>query len=258
VDDNLYEIVDLDGMIVVPRILSSFRSDFSPVLSNQEIILIGGYDSVIKDNWQIGSYFVDISQTPFDEFLLPFVGLDSERQDTFCDVNDTYMFCIGGFFSPEYINDFKVFDLTNKSFIGDTLLNVGRISDAVVNLDSQSVVIIGGIGQSGYLSDIITLDLDNQHFAVFENILNFPRANHTVTQINSDEILIIGGGPNVDSSHSAELLDLGTGESTLLPWRMKVPRIGHTATLLPDGRVLVAGGNATDKTVEVFTPRSPQ
>ena len=69
-------------------------------------------------------------------------------------------------------------------------------------------------------------------------------------------MLIIGGGPTVNSSHTAELLNLTTVESTLLPWRMTVPRVGHTATLLPDGRVLVAGGSATDRTMEVFNPRS--
>jgi hypothetical protein len=258
VDDNLYEVVDLENEIVVPRILASYRNEYFPIIYNQEIILVGGYDTDTKDNWQLNSYELDVSQIPYLESILPFIGLDSERQDVLCEVNDSMMICIGGYASPSYLSEVKVFDLSTKSATSGTHLSVGRIRTAMANIDNQSSVIVGGLGQSGYLSDVNFIDSDGQSITNYDNTLAYSRANHTATLINSNEVLIIGGGPTVEASHSAELLDLTTGQSTLLPWRMKVPRVGHTATLLPDGRVLVAGGSATDRRMEVFNPRMSQ
>ena len=256
VDDNLYEVVDLENEIVIPRILASFKTDYFPIFSDQEIILVGGYDTVVKDSWQINSYELDVSEFPFNEFILPLISLDSERQDVMCSVNNLRLICIGGYANSSYVDELKVFDLLTKSAVGGTSIPVGRIKSALVNIDNQSMALVGGLGQSGYLSDITVIDLYNLDLTVFEDALHFPRANHTATLINTNEVLIVGGGPTVEASHSAELLDLTTGESTLLPWRLKVPRVGHTATLLPDGRVLIAGGSATDRRMEVFNPYS--
>ncbi len=257
VDDNLYEIVDLENNIVVPRILSSYRTEYFPVIVDQEIILIGGYDTDTKDAWQINSYELNLSQIPYLESILPFIGLDSERQDVFCNVNNLKMVCFGGYANSSYLSEVKIFDLTTKSATGSTNLSVGRIGAALANIDNQSLVVVGGLGQAGYLSDVIFINLVSQNIISFEYTLKFSRAYHTATYlVNSNQLLIIGGGPTVEASHTAELLDLTTGESTLLPWRMKVPRVGHTATLLPDGRVLVAGGSATDRRMEVWNPRS--
>jgi len=256
VEDNLYEVVDLGNEIVAPRILSSYRIEYFPIIYNQEIILVGGYDTDIKDNWQINSHELDVSQNPYLESILPFIRLDSERQDVLCDVNNLKMVCIGGYANPFYLSEVKVFDLSTKSAIGGTYLPVGRAKAALANIDNQSLVVVGGIGQPGYLTDVSFVDLDSQNITSYENALTYSRANHTATLINSNEVLIIGGGPTVEASQSAELLDLTTGQSTLLPWPMMVSRVGHTATLLPDGRVLVAGGSATDMRMEVFNPRS--
>jgi hypothetical protein len=167
------------------------------------------------------------------------------------------MACIGGYANSSYLNEVQLFDLSTKSATGSIYLSKGRIGAALANIDNQSLVVVGGIGQTGYLSDSNFINLDSQNITSFESVLKYPRAYHTATLlINSNELLIIGGGPTVEASHTAELLDLTTGESTLLPWRMKVPRVGHTATLLPDGRVLVAGGSATDRRMEVWNPRS--
>ena len=256
VEDNLYEVVDLGNEIVAPRILTSYRTDYFPTIYNQEIILVGGYDSDTKVNWQINSYDLDVSQFPYVESILPFISLNSERQEVMCNVNDLSMSCVGGYANSTYLDELKVFDLFTKSAIGGTNLSVGRIRAAIVNIDNQSMAIVGGIGQSGYLSDLNVVDLDLQSITIYEDTLIYARAYHTATLINSNELLIIGGGPTVEASQTAELLDLTTGQSTLLPWRMKVSRVGHTATLLPDGRVLVAGGSATDMRMEVWNPRS--
>ncbi|MDF1526415.1 MAG: kelch repeat-containing protein [bacterium] len=256
VEDNLYEVVDLGNEIVVPKSLASFRTDYFPILNDKEIILVGGFDTVVKDSWQVNSYELDMAQIPFTESILPFISLDSERQDVMCSVNNVRMICLGGYANSSYVDELKVFDLLTKSAMGGTYLPVGRIKSALANIDNQSMVVVGGLGQTGYLSDINVIDLINLKLTVFEDALHFPRANHTATLINTNEVLIVGGGPTAEASRSAELLDLTTGESTLLPWTMKVSRVGHTATLLPDGRVLVAGGNATDRRMEVFNPYS--
>jgi len=256
VADNLYEVVDLGSELAFPRVLASYRTDYFPIIYNQEIILVGGYDSAIKDNWPINSYELDVSQIPYVESILPFVRLDSERQDVSCSVNNLKMVCIGGFAGSSYLNDLDIFDLSTQSAIISTKLSVGRINAALSITDNQSLVVTGGLGQSGYLSDIIFINLVTQNIISYGDVLTYSRASHTATLINSNEVLIIGGGPTVEASQSAELLDLTTGQSTLLPWPMAVPRVGHTATLLPDGRVLVAGGSVTDRRMEVFNPRS--
>jgi len=255
VEDNLYEIVDLENEIVVPRVLSSYRTAYFPIIHDQEIILIGGYDTAALTNWQMNSYGINLSEIPFVETIIPLIILNSERQDVMCEVNNLMLACIGGYAHPLYLDEAIVFDLSSKSALGGTHLSIGRIKAVLVNIDNQSMIISGGIGLSGYISDIQIFNLNNQSIILYEGALIHARANHTAIKISDNEVLIIGGGPTVETSHTAEILDLTTGESTLLPWRMKVPRVGHTATLLPDGRVLVAGGSATDRRMEVWNPR---
>ncbi|MDT8396709.1 MAG: hypothetical protein RRA32_09745, partial [bacterium] len=45
VEDNLYEVVDLKGQLVAPLLISNKRYSFWPVLAQQEILLLGGFDS---------------------------------------------------------------------------------------------------------------------------------------------------------------------------------------------------------------------
>jgi hypothetical protein len=249
VDDNLYEIVDLDEKIAVPRTLSNPRYKYFPLVNNQEAILFGGYDGI--STWFESSLLINFDN--FNEYIWTGLGTSVNRNNPQCISNMDKLSCFGG--ESEII---EVFNLTDGKIDYSIPIFPNIEGFTATSLESGNIIVIGGLeGVTGYKQVKILYPYTGE-FSDLSNDINYERYFHTATILNSNKILIIGGGSNINSAHSAELLDLGTGESTLLPWRMKVPRIGHTATLLPDGRVLVAGGSATDKSVEVFTPRSAQ
>ncbi|MDF1535617.1 MAG: kelch repeat-containing protein [bacterium] len=255
VEDNLYEVVDLKGFEVYPRLLDSYRVDFSVVKYVAEAILIGGFNSVIRDAWRIDSSALDYSDKSISEYILPFLRIDSERISPSCEVINDKLLCVGGQETLNYLSEIVLLDLNTMKAVGTTNLPMGKVGHSISQISGQEAVVVGGFGQVGYLKSCEIINVGSLTFTA-DSKLNVPRAFHTSTLIDTDKLLVIGGGPSTDTSTSAEIIDLTTGESTLLPWRMRVPRAGHTATLLPDGRVLVAGGDTTDRMVEVWNPPS--
>jgi len=255
VEDNLYEVVDILRNESVVKLLSSYRVGFFSVINNQEIILLGGYNSSARDQWMIDSHSIDFSTEIFTESISPFIGLPTERSNTVCTTNQNDLVCVGGFHDLSYLSEIRIFDLNTKTAVGGTNLLAGKIAFNSLIKDDQHLVFVGGLGQAGYLKTIDSFNTKS-FLNISSEAMVYPRANHSATILNDGRVLIIGGGPTLETSTSAEILDLTTGESEELPWRMRVSRAGHTATLLPDGRVLVVGGSMGDKTMEVFNPPS--
>ncbi|MBN2720469.1 MAG: hypothetical protein JXR72_05150 [Proteobacteria bacterium] len=255
VDDNFYEVIDLEKKEISSKSLLSFRVGFFPVIYEQKIVLVGGYNDSARKQWLIGGYKIDISCNPFEETLLPFIGLNSERESTVCEVNQNILICAGGYFNFSYFDEVNTFNILTEIGLGSTQFSEGKIGFQSLIKTTDSQIFIGGINNTGVLEKIDTLNLQN--ISLNEpNFISVGRSNHSGTQVSDGLILILGGGLTAEECRSGEILDLATGESTRLFWKMRVPRIGHSATPLPDGRVLVVGGNLNDRTIEIWNPPS--
>jgi len=253
VDDNFYEVINLKQKEISANFLLSFRVGFFPVIYNQKIVLVGGYNDSGRNQWLTGGYKIDISSNPFEETLLPFIGLDSERERTVCDVNQNILVCAGGYLNFSYFDEIKIFNILTEVGLGSTKFSEGKIGFQSFEKTPDSQVFVGGINNTGVLETIDTLDLQNISINA-QSFISVGRGSHSATLISNELVLILGGGLTAQECRSGEILDLATGESTRLPWKMRVPRIGHSATPLPDGRVLVVGGNLNDRTIEIWNP----
>ena len=245
VGDNLYEIVDLENELVVPRVFSNPRFNYFPILVDQEILLLGGDDGI--STWFENTLLIDAQN--LSEQIWTGLGTSLVRDEPICLSDSIKLSCFGG--NTEIV---EVFDLFSGVIDYSLSILPNMYGFTATLLENGDVVIVGGIEGATTLSEVKLFKPYTGDFSALGAGLIYPRNFHTSTLLSNDHLLIIGGGPTVDSSHTAELLNLTTGESTLLPWRMTVPRVGHTATLLPDGRVLVTGGSATDRTIEVWNP----
>ena len=252
VEDNLYEVVDLGNEASFSMTLNLYRDDYFPILFNQNIYLIAGYNQ--SSNWLIDTSVIQTNSQA--ESVATLMGIASERYNYQCLNNGSNLICTGGSEGINYLNEIVRIDLVAEQNLNSTTLNSHKEHFSILPLSSNRILITGGVGTTGYLNEVELIDLQDGSSTLLGNGLVKYRAKHKSVLIDSDLVLIVGGLEPTQISDSAELLDLTTGQSTLLPWPMKVSRVGHTATLLPDGRVLVAGGSATDMRMEVFNPRS--
>ncbi len=253
-DDNLYEVVDLGNESSFSKTLSLYRDDYFPILFNQNLYLIAGYNQ--SSNWLIDTSVIHTNL--LTESVATLMGIASERYNYQCLNNGSNLICAGGSEGINYLNEIVRVDLVDELNLVSTTLNSYKEHFSLLRLTNNRILITGGIGNAGYLNEVEIIDLQDGSSTLLGNGLVKQRAKHKSVLVDTELVLILGGLEPAQISHSAELLDLTTGQSTLLPWRMKVPRVGHTATLLPDGRVLVAGGSATDRRMEVFNPRMSQ
>jgi hypothetical protein len=245
VEDNLYEVVDINSDLIAPIALSNYRFDFTSLIDSQIIYLFGGKDNV--PNWQDNTLLIDAQD--LSEYIWTTMGSALVRKEPLCVIQSAKIACFGG--STDVI---EVFDIATGK-LENSVSNFPIMNYfSVVHLQNGEIVINGGL--EGVIAknyakkfNVLTGELNDLNFELL-----YSRYYHSATYIAANKILILGGGPTTESSRSAEILDLTTGQSTELPWRMRVSRVGHSATLLPDGRVLVVGGNMGDRTVEVWNP----
>ena len=251
-DDNLYEVVDLENDNSFSVTLNLYRDEFSPIIFDQNLYLIAGYN--LSNNWLIDTSVIETNSLV--ESVATLMGLPSERYNHQCLNNGANLICAGGSEGINYLNEIVRIDLIDKTNLVTTTLNSHKEDFSLLPLSNNRILITGGIGYAGYLNEVEIVDLNDGTSTLLGNGLVKERAKHRSVLVDTNLVLISGGLGLTQTSFTAELLDLTTGESTILPWRLKVPRVGHTATLLPDGRVLIAGGSATDRRMEVWNPRS--
>jgi hypothetical protein len=248
--DSLYEVVDVANEENTTRLLVTDRNEYYPNIYGQEIYLLGGKDT--NESWIINS--TKIESTSFDETMVSTMGITNEKQEVTCVSIDSSIVCLGGMIGTLYTDEIDHFDLEYEVARTPKALSEPKKLFSTTELPDGQLLVVGGVGASGLLSDIEILDLQNVQTTTFEEALINARVYHSATVLPNNKVLIIGGGVSANISNSAEIFDPLTGESVELPWRMRIPRNGHTATLLPDGRVLVVGGNPGDTTMEVFNP----
>lgn len=127
--------------------------------------------------------------------------------------------------------------------------------DAALLNDGQ-VLLSGGSGPDGPLSDAELFDPGTRLFSPAPQGLRFPRHDHRTVALPGGSLLTVGGDGGQGPLDMAEVA-AATGE--VAAWfSTQEGRSGHTATLLLDGRVLILGGRAASgaflRDAEIFEP----
>jgi len=137
-----------------------------------------------------------------------------------------------------------------EGFSARASMSVGRRFHTATFLNTDKILIAGGMDSLGYLKSAELYDPANNSFASLVEMLDF-RGEHTATTLLDGRVLIAGGG---NLASSAELFDPASG--TFMPTgSMIYNRQAHAATRLQDGRLLVTGSFSEDGgTAEIYDP----
>ncbi|MCJ7501383.1 hypothetical protein MUP29_14160 [bacterium] len=103
VDDNLYEVVDLENKNSFSVTLNLYRDDFSPIMFNQNLYLIAGYN--LSNNWLIDTSVIETNSLV--ESVATLMGLPSERYNHQCLNNGANLICAGGSEGINYLNEMR-------------------------------------------------------------------------------------------------------------------------------------------------------
>jgi hypothetical protein len=143
-------------------------------------------------------------------------------------------------------------------------MSQSRKGETATLLPNGTVLVTGGIGDSGFLSSAELYDPATNSWSSAGN-MSTPRYAHAATLLQDGRVLVAGGsyaqGANAIYLSSAEVYDPATNTWSSAA-NMSDARAFHTATLLPSGRVLVAGGFDGDpnfgylSSAEVYDPAS--
>ena len=128
-------------------------------------------------------------------------------------------------------------------------------------LPDGSLLLVGGLGQTGPVTTAFIEAHGSTQPAPLENVVNVPRAWHTSTLLPDGNVLVFGG---LDSAErvvtTPELFDPLTATFSLLRTPGPTPRAHHSATVLTDGTILIAGGLSSDGVLltnaELWDPRT--
>ena len=203
-------------------------------------------------------------------------------------LSDGTVLIAGGFAYGGATATTEIFDPVDKSFTAGPSMLVPRAQHTASPM-ANGVLFSGGINALGAIntaelgSNLLTLDVNNDHYAHTATVLgdgmvlitggfnfyNTPiagaeittwsantlgfssaqdmkaaRAEHTATLLDDGTVLIAGGLNALSfSQSSAEIFDPATGAFTSLTSAMGTPRCLHTATALTNGCVLLVGGS---------------
>jgi len=124
-------------------------------------------------------------------------------------------------------------------------LKQGRRAFTLTRLADETLVVAGGIDQTGRVLDTIELlSPGSPTWTAAMVKMKAPRAHHSASLMQDGTIVFIGGLPSLDApgNNSVERFDPQNDVTRLLTANLGTQRWGHSATLLSDGRVLVVGG----------------
>ena len=140
------------------------------------------------------------------------------------------------------------------------LMNVARTSQTASLLTSGKVLVAGGTGVGGVLSDSELYDPTANLWTV-SGSMTVARTSHTavVLQAGQDvgKVLVAGGTGSGGTLVSTELYDPTSGQWVPPSGDLLQSRRNHTATAFANGQVLVTGGSSgvfTRSSSELFDP----
>jgi hypothetical protein len=155
----------------------------------------------------------------------------------------------------------ELFKPLNEAFSSSFNFNmvVARTRHQAVRMPDGSVLIIGGVDNSGALVDTLELFTQDAGFVQLAQPLP-PTAGlvgFTTTTLPDGRVLIAGGsnaqGPT-QTAFIAQLDPISGSVDVLATSSMSTPRTGHQATLLCDGTVLITGGTTPGVVAERYNP----
>jgi hypothetical protein len=152
----------------------------------------------------------------------------------------------------------ELYDPATETFAFTGTMNTVRYGHTATMLSNGKVLVTGGIGENGYLTNLSSAELYDPVTGRFTSTgaMSTSRSWHTATLLPSGRVLIAGGFGGADFPAVAELYDPATGKFTKTG-SLSGPRMSHTATLLLDGKVLIAGGigqRSHFATAELYDP----
>lgn len=165
-----------------------------------------------------------------------------------------------GFFTTQ--NTAMIYDPTTGRTVPTAPMNVARTQHTATTLSDGTVLVVGGLSQSGlnpptYLDSAEiydpatgqwTLTMDS---SLAQTIMSAQHAWHTATRLADGRVAIIGGLTTGGAPTGAiDLYDPAT-QTWGTPLALNINRWAHTATLLHDGTVFIAGGTDASNTVGI-------
>jgi Kelch motif/Galactose oxidase, central domain len=141
------------------------------------------------------------------------------------------------------------------SFTPTGSMKVARDQFAAVLLTNGLVLVVGGAGTSGYLTNCELYNPTNGTWTLTGSLLN-ARAGHRLTLLKNGNALVSGGINNAGYVATSELFDPAT-QTWSVSGNLKTARALHSATLLTNGNVLIAAGTGQNgglNNAELYNP----
>jgi hypothetical protein len=142
------------------------------------------------------------------------------------------------------------------TFIAVADMTVPRSEATATLLQDGRVLIVGGLGDRGYLASAELFDPRSRAFQAAAS-LPTPLGGHTATLLPGGRVLIAGGfdANTQQRTRSALLYDSRTGVFTATG-SLNEARSNHCAVLLSNGRVLIVGGYGVQSLApaEIYDP----
>ncbi len=170
-----------------------------------------------------------------------------------------------GFFTTQ--NTAMIYDPATGRTVPTAPMNVARTQHTATTLNDGTVLVVGGLSQSG-LDPAIYLDsaelydpATGQWTLTFsdpanpwgsQSLMSVPHTYHTATKLSDGRVAVIGGlSTGAIPTGVIELYDPATGTWTANASPLTTNRWAHTATLLATGSVFIAGGTDAASTIGI-------
>jgi N-acetylneuraminic acid mutarotase len=203
-------------------------------------------------------------------FLPAAVMLSSHSQHVAVGLANGNVFVAGGYNGLTTVtNVAEVYQSTTNTWLAAASMPAGqqRAIAAAVQLKDGTIMVCGGINQSGILNSVLIYNPATNAWTQNAEAMPAALQAHTATLLADGRVLVAGGDAGFGETTSAYIYDPGPSDGHR--WSAAQPlnfaRFGHSATLLPNGTVMVSGGvisggsvsNALQN-IEFFHPLSNQ
>ncbi|MBT6113971.1 MAG: hypothetical protein HOH03_10210 [Candidatus Marinimicrobia bacterium] len=255
--DNITSYLDNEIDIVNPKIAINSAEYYVTAVNN--VSDISFHSNIISVPTNIANKIVNRT----DSWELA-TSINFERYDhSAILLPDGRVFVAGGVLYnefPPYIDKCEIYNPYGNSWVLTDDLNYARSNHTSTLLDSEFVLITGGLNENGSLSSTeLFFIADNSIIEV--DSMNNSRNNHASIKLSNGKILVSGGffesSFGESTIGSCEIFDPLSGQWEITG-ELNYPRGDHQAILLSNGNVMVVGGHefwgTPVNTVEFFDP----